>query len=355
MTDFVFDELVKFLPEGYEQACRDMGAMRRGRVVKDPKQLLKLAAIHILNGSSLVEISAMAPLLGIGKLSDVAFMERFGKCKDWFVWMIDHLSSNGAVQYQKPDWLKNTRVLAVDATEITDKGRNHQAFRLHFALDLFQMHAVRHMLTGQEVGESLKNYALEPGDLVVADRAYGTLTSMSYCIDNKADFLLRFRSKACVIYDEDGKRIDILERLSALSDGEYLDLTTYGISEGKVHVPFRICAVRKDEDSCRATQKRLSRTQSKKQIEFSPETHEFNNFIVVATSLGEEVPASRVLALYRCRWQVELYFKRLKTLLGFGQMPKRHKKSAEAWLNGKILFAMLIEILEGQSQESFSP
>jgi hypothetical protein len=348
-------ELAKFLPEGYEKACRDTDAMRRGRVIRNPKQLLELAAIHILNGSSLVEISAMAPLLGIGKLSDVAFMNRFKKCNNWFIWMINQLSSSGAVQYQKPDWLKNTRVLAVDASEVTEKGRSHQAFRLHFALDLFQMHALQFKLTGQEVGESLKNYALEPGDLVVGDRAYGTLTGMSYCIDNKADFLLRFKSKACIPYDEAGKRINLLERLRALPEGECLDLTTYGISENKDHVPFRICAIRKTESSCRATQKRLARTQSKKQIEISPETLDFNNFIVVATSLGEEVSASRVLDLYRCRWQVELYFKRLKTLLGFGQMPKRHKESAEAWLNGKILFAILIEILEGQAQGSFSP
>ena len=52
-----------------------------------------------------------------------------------------------------------------------------------------------------------------------------------------------------------------------------------------------------------------------------------------------------MLELYRSRWQVELAFKRLKTLLGAGHVPKSDDQSAGAWMQGKILTALLLERL----------
>ena len=39
---------------------------------------------------------------------------------------------------------------------------------------------------------------------------------------------------------------------------------------------------------------------------------EYNHYILVATSLGAGIPVSRVLEIYRMRWQITLAFKRLK-------------------------------------------
>ena len=43
------------------------------------------------------------------------------------------------------------------------------------------------------------------------------------------------------------------------------------------------------------------------------------------------------------RWQVELVFKRSKSLAGLGHLPKRNPVSARAWLCGKLLVALLVE------------
>jgi len=50
-----------------------------------------------------------------------------------------------------------------------------------------------------------------------------------------------------------------------------------------------------------------------------------------------------ILELYRARWQVELAFKRLKQLLVAGHVPKTTEVSSRAWLQAKILTALLIE------------
>jgi IS4 transposase len=61
-----------------------------------------------------------------------------------------------------------------------------------------------------------------------------------------------------------------------------------------------------------------------------------------------------VMEFYRGRWQVELAFKRLKSLLQMGQVPKKKAASAQAWMQGKILTALLIERLLCEAR-FFSP
>ena len=71
---------------------------------------------------------------------------------------------------------------------------------------------------------------------------------------------------------------------------------------------------------------------------------------MVLTSLNpKDVTATRVLTLYRGRWQIELVFKRLKSLLGVGELAKYDPDSARAWLQAKLLTALLLERLEREA------
>lgn len=47
------------------------------------------------------------------------------------------------------------------------------------------------------------------------------------------------------------------------------------------------------------------------------------------------------------------YFKRLKSILDYGELPKKTEDSIFAWLNGKLMIALLIEKLLGRA--TFSP
>ena len=97
----------------------------------------------------------------------------------------------------------------------------------------------------------------------------------------------------------------------------------------------------------------MKRKESKKQLTISPETFTFNEYMVVATSLDDSFSIDEIIALYRYRWQVELYFKRLKSILDYGELPKKSEKSIFAWLNGKLMVALLIESMLGNAD--FSP
>lgn len=104
----------------------------------------------------------------------------------------------------------------------------------------------------------------------------------------------------------------------------------------------RVCAVRKSELAIRLAHRRLHRRSSKKQMRTRPETLEFAKYVLVFTtrSVGS---AEEILRLYRMRWQIELAFKRLKSLAQLGHLPKHDGQSSRAWLFGKLFIVLLAQ------------
>ena len=72
-----------------------------------------------------------------------------------------------------------------------------------------------------------------------------------------------------------------------------------------------------------------------------PNTLRMNEYFVVGTSLREDFSAAQILHIYMLRWQVEIAFKRLKSIMQLGQLPKTDPESCRAWLYGKMLYALL--------------
>lgn len=116
---------------------------------------------------------------------------------------------------------------------------------------------------------------------------------------------------------------------------------------------MRICAGKKTKEEIAIEEKRLKKLESKKQRIYSEDTKFTHQFMFVITSLPSSVSVEKVLEFYRLRWQVELVFKRYKSLLGLGNIPTKTKESSEVWLHGKMFLALLIEKYLGDID--FSP
>ena len=346
-------EVLRELPEGYEAACYSEKAMQRARGITNPNDLMMLSLMHLLNGCSLMEVSAIASLAKLGEVSNVAFMKRFANSNGWFKWNITRLVSEGMVPYRKPEWLEEYNVKVADATAVVEKGRSKRIYRLHYALDLFSLHSASYRITDEKTGESLLNYDLRNDDLVVGDRIYSTLKGISHCQAKGVQFILRLSKTSFITYDEYGQRIELLDYLRNLKEGGEIAIPVFAKADGETMTPLRVCARMKDAGSMQDTAKRLAGKQSKKQEDISQDTLDFNNYIVLVTSLPSSIICSQILQVYRWRWQVEMYFKRLKSIIGIGQLPKKKPESVFAWLNGKLMIALLIEKAIGS--RSFSP
>ena len=348
--------LLRMMPEGYEDACFSTKAIVRKREIKDPNDLMMLVLFHLLTGCSLIEVSEISKLAKLGDISDVAFMKKFSNCNGWFKWILTEIQNKNKsiISYELPEKLEKYRILAVDASDVSEKGTSGRIFRLHFALDITKMHAAMYKITSNSVGEHLRNYDLLKDDLILADRIYSTVSGIEYCAERKCQYIIRMRANSFKPFDADGNPIDLLEYMKTVQTGE---INVYarkdrGENAGKLY-PVRICFERKPEDALESTRKKMKRNASKKQCTISPNTYVFNEYLVVITSLDDSISVKEVLDLYRYRWQVELYFKRLKSILDYGELPKKSENSIFSWLNGKLMIALLIENII--SEANFPP
>ncbi|WP_165982913.1 transposase [Dankookia rubra] len=116
-------------------------------------------------------------------------------------------------------------------------------------------------------------------------------------------------------------------------------------SRGKAAFPARLVVLRLAPVAAaretKAQHRRQNRCRSHRPLR--PMTVQATGYLMLVTSLPAEVPAADVLEAYRLRWQVELAFKRIKSLLGIGRLPVRSEALARSWLFAHLIMALLIE------------
>lgn len=346
------DEIIELIPKGYEEACWDTKAMSRKKGIQNEKTLLKFC-MYYAYGHSLIDVKNYAEAFHNITISDVGFSKRFINCNEWIKWILQQMAEEKVVlKYEKPTKLDEYRVLAIDASDVANKGAVKQIWRLHYAVNPFTMNSEMFKITPQKNGESLTNFSLKPKDLVLADRIYATITGIEYCLNSGADFIIRLRNKAFKIYDNEGNEI-ILSDLFKTMNGSYGEFTVYYQDKEKELKPIRLCVKEKSEEAKEFEKKKTKRTESKKQKKISEDTKFTHNYFFVITSLDKSFTCEQILELYRIRWQVEMVFKRYKSILGLGSIPTKTAPSTEAWLNCKMMIAMLIEKM--LSLVDFSP
>ena len=117
------------------------------------------------------------------------------------------------------------------------------------------------------------------------------------------------------------------------------------ISQGERLIPGRICAIKKNKQAIARAQKKARRDSNRKGQRIRPETLEAADYTFMFTTLDRIFDARTILEMYRRRWQIELVFKRLKSIIGLGHLKKTDQETSKAWINGKLLVAFLVEAL----------
>jgi IS4 transposase len=119
-------------------------------------------------------------------------------------------------------------------------------------------------------------------------------------------------------------------------------------------VAARLVAIRKSEPAAASARQRLRQQRSKERRPLDLRTLQFAGFTFLLSNLPKEISTASVLALYRFRWQIEIKFKVLKSLLDLDHVPARTDQGLRAWVFAKLLLALLVDALIEQA-ESFSP
>ncbi len=210
------------------------------------------------------------------------------------------------------------------------------------------------MLSRPDVGESFLNFHVNEKDLLIGDRAYGRLKGLKYVRKQGGHFLARLKNKSFKMYRKGGKEINLLNEYKTLSIGQVKEFEVEARTKESLDFDMRLCAIRKSDKEAEKSIKQALKEQSKKQRKVNPETIELHRYVILITSLPTKITANQIMELYRIRWQIEIAFKRLKSILGLGHLPKIDEESSRAWLHGKLFVALLAQAIVDEGS-FFSP
>jgi hypothetical protein len=339
--------ILRLLPDDWERQAALSGAMERARGFRSAGELLRTLLLHVGKGYSLRETSVRARAAGLAEASDVALLNRLRKAESWWQWLCTSLAteSGWAVRADPRGW----RVRAVDGSVIHEPGRGGGLWRLHFSLQIPSLICDFIELTparGKGTGEALGRFPVEAGDLVLADRGYSKPSGIEALSRRGAALIVRLNTASLPLHNADGSRFELLGHLRSMTDPVAVADWDVAVACGGRRVAGRLCVIRKSEQAAARERRRILRKTQQGGPQRRPETLEYAAWVMVFTTLArDEFSAAEVLEWYRQRWQIELVFKRLKSLARVGNLPKHDPRSARSWLYGKLLVALLCQKL----------
>jgi hypothetical protein len=340
----------QFLPPGWQQAGRSLGALRRARGIPNVNVLLRVLMVHLIDGCSLKETALRASQAKWCNVSSVALHKRLKASEQWLRWLAEKLWQRAKDSVANCGY----RIRAVDATTVEEQGATGTDWRVHYAINLADLQCDYFELTDAKGGETFRRIPIALGDLLLGDRAYGNPPGIDYVMSRGGSVLVRVNQKALPLFDAKGRRIRLASWLKTVRLGEVGELPAWVHHDGRA-IRGRLIAVKRGRQAARRARRQTRRKAQRRQETISKEALFLAGYVFLWTTIPSRVMvATQIMELYRVRWQIELAFKRMKSILGLGQLPKTTDASARAWIHGKLFIALLIERLL-DAAEHFSP
>jgi Transposase DDE domain len=351
LTDGNWDYLLTLLPADWRELAKSSGGVRRRRGAVSLSSLLRTLLLHIAHGCSLRTTSAVAKAAGWVSMSDVALLKKLRACEGWLRELCVGLLKESGMSL--PQAHRGLRMRLVDSTIIKEPGDTGSQWRVLYSLrvpdwqcDCFRLTPAK----GAGNGESLKYFSIKRGDCLLADRGFSHLAGIEHVQRHGGSVIVRLNDQSTPLELAEGSPVVLLDWLKRISKpGQVGSLRVWlpAAKGAKERIPARLCAVRKSIEASALAVRKLKQRAVRKQSTLREVTLEHSGWIVVLTTVGEEVlSAAEVLEWYRVRWQIELAFKRLKSLGDVGHLPKRDAASSRAWVYGKLLIALLSEKMQ---------
>src|SRR5208282_2389540 len=325
-----------------ESSSRTTGAIRRKRVVTNGAQLLRLVLAYVLSGLSFRSTAAWAEAGEHASLSDVALLKRMRRCGPWLRYLVSTLMRLTSPEPSPDD---ERQIVAVDATMICVPGDKQNYYLLHTAYDVTAQCFQSTELTDRHTAERLDVGKIERDEIRLGDRAYARWRDLSTVIEAGADYVVRLSATALKLCTASGEPISraVWCKLAGTAGVQDVTLAIHA-SKGAAQMPARLIVLPLSQEKAAAARRLMRKNACKWGYTPSQYALVTAGCLMLITSLPREAwPAERVLTLYRRRWQVELAFKRLKSLIGLEDLRVHDSELVGVWIHAILLVALLID------------
>jgi len=361
MTTKILDEwdtLVSLLPANWEQLANDHKQLlvKHGNAkITNAGDLLRLILVHAAADLPLRQTVALVAQAGGPTLSPMRLHKKMIRAGSYLHALVTAMVDTP--MGLAPEKWAGYIVSAVDATVISRPGSVNGDARIHSRMRLADLKYLQIRSTTISEGETFCGFNFEPGELVVGDRGYCNARGVAHVLDAGADVLVRLnRTSMPLLWPGTKDPIDIMSTLRALPRSavrEQAVLVHHKVDGRSRIIQGRLCMVRLPEHEARKARKRAREEHG---ASVSADTLEAAGYVVLFTTTPPaRLSAAQCIELYRLRWQIELQFKRWKTICGFDRMPNFRPDTIEAWIYAKILAAVLLEKLASLHSGVFPP
>lgn len=322
-----WDYVRTLLPADLEQSAKALNAIVRCRNVPDAEALMRMALAYAISDLSLKDVAAWASAMNLAEITGPGLFYRLRESEGWLAHV---LAQTLAAQTLASPMKWPLRV--VDATVINGPGPVAVQWRAHVLVDPAAGGFRAVELTGNEGGEKLSRHPVRAGEVILGDRAYATARGVHAVREAEAHVLVRLNPVTLRICDGNKKRIYLEKQEGRIPKVGGIEFNIV------IPVPPKPTKSHKTWDSAKAIAWIPARA-------IAGRTREGDVIWVLTTVPQKELSTASALELYRFRWQIELLFKRLKSLLHLDTLPSRQGPTAKSWMLARLLAAALAQQL----------
>jgi hypothetical protein len=324
-----------------EASARSSRALCRRRQIRSAAALLRLCLAYVLGRLSLRALSGWADSQGLAAMSDVAVLKRLRASAGWLEAIAAALMAE-----RYPEAAVDTgehRLMAVDATTVVPPGDKRDYWLVHTVFDLTELRFRVVEVTGRSEPERLARGGVRPGEVRIGDRGHARAEALAEVIVGGGDLLVRAAANYPRLVDQAGQPIERLALCRQATHERPAEQPVMIKGKGGTSVAARLVITPLEPEAARHARERARRNARHWGYRASEVAIEMAGYLMLLTSLPVETwPSRRVLSSYRLRWQVELAFKRLKSLLGLDRLPAKSQVLARSWLLADLILALLI-------------
>lgn len=352
-TQLDWDRIAEHLPVGFRSLAEEMGLLRERpshmkTKVRDIGVVLRLVLHQAGTSSSLRATAALAAATAVVAISAVSLHQWIKKLGPYLTALLAQMVPT--TSFAPAKW-GGFHVIGGDATTVQRPGSKGTTARVHYALRLADL-TPRHIeVTDEHGGETARRFRAENGELWLLDRGYANPPGVSAIRTPGAHIIVRHNRGTLPLYDKGGKRLDVAALLRNTIDRETAHQRRAFVHFGDERIAGRICWLRIPEDKVEQARQRARR---EAEGVCDDETLYTAEFVVVFTTVLHELTAAQVLELYRARWQIELEFKRSKSIRELDRLPNFLPETIHSWICAKLLLQLIATRIASPS-EAFPP
>ena len=339
-----------FMPADMDRVAKSSGAVERWRNIKCAGDLLRLILVYVAQDLSLRSAAGWSTATGTAEMADTSVLHRLRCSVPFLEIVLAHL-----LQQRMHSEIEAGPPLRLnDASTLSAPGSSGVDWRIHAVYDPASGRLVRVEVTDAHGGETLSRQRWEPGEVVIADRGLARADGIRAVHDAGAYSLLRMHWQNIRLQDERGRPLSLEKVLERAEAGITGTKVLVPVKKGPA-TPARLIVVRNSDAAAEKQRAALIRNAAKKRRTPSPLAMKLTDWFWVLTTIPEKAASDTLVTeLYRIRWQIELFFKRLKSILNLDVLRAYDPDLAKAYILGKLILAALVFLLTSEC-EAFSP